>query len=163
MALRAFVRKPPHDAGSPPQTSPGHSGPAEGPAGDVKTPKVFRLTPSRPTPVQEEPQAELFTNEGASENVGADSSASAVSAPSSVAPIRRRRRNPVTAPVLVRHVVFEKPAVEAPQIQQPDLEAPADSQASYGTVMNALQQLRDEVGTLRKVQQLLADLDLSTR
>jgi hypothetical protein len=86
--------------------------------------------------------------------------------PSSSPPRRRRRRDPITAPVLVRHVVFERPqvdrAIEARQAD-PKGEEPAGNEGSYAAVRRALHQLRQDVEALMKAQQLLAELETQVR
>jgi hypothetical protein len=134
--------------------------PPEGDLDGPKSPKVFRLTPPRQVaPLVDGQPTEMLVS---SENVGADSVDSASTArtlPSAV-PRRRRRRDPITAPVLVRHVVFERP--EAEEGRQPELpiDAAAGDEASYESVCRALLGLREHIDVTMRVRELLAEIDL---
>lgn len=72
---------------------------------------------------------------------------------------RRGRRNPLTAPVLVRHEVFEPRRVEQP-LACPVLElgtAPADGD-DYASVNRALGELRAKVATLARASKGIFEL-----
>ena len=124
----------------------------------LKSPKVFRLSPARPAVPEGHRQPELTTEV----KLGADSlDGTSTLAPSSSTPRRRRRRDPVTAPILVRHVVFNR--AQAEESQRPDLliQTPSEHQASYDSVMRALRGLRDEVAALIKARALIAELGVT--
>jgi hypothetical protein len=149
-------------ADAPPQDGTMAGSPPEGEFDGPKSPKVFRLTPQRQVaPLADSRPTEMLAS---SENVGADSldsTSTAATLPSAV-PRRRRRRDPVTAPVLVRHVVFVRQ--EAEDNRQPELQirAPSGGETSYESVCLALHQLRGKVEAVMRVRELLTELDALT-
>jgi hypothetical protein len=138
------------------------SGAPDGDTKGPKAPKVFLVMPQRPSAPQEDGASEPSQPLIADERVAAEPSdvASTSRTSSPTVPRRKRRRDPLTEPVLVRHVVFEKPEAEvAPQPRQ-QLEASSTDRVDYKTACHALQELATKLDAMARAQQLLAELDL---
>jgi hypothetical protein len=140
-----------HDGGS----AGGEAGASSGAAApaEAKAPKVFRVDP----PALQAPGIEAEASSAAP---------AAEAQPQPAADPRPRRRNPATAPRLVRHVVFERPAAAAAEPEAPvaradmpvSFVAPGSDRPGYEAVCRALQRVRDALEAARAARRLLGTL-----
>lgn len=161
-------------AGAVPQDISAGEVTAEPGADSSKSPKVFLLAPASPAPLErgldgaQQPDEPPLKVNGAEvppdsqSSVSTSAASEPVATTTTVAPRKRRRRDPITAPVLVRHVVFERPAaatateVPAPALQNSSTsEEPTQEEPSYATVCQALQELSAKINAAERVRELL--------